>query len=175
MAKNNRAASLEKYIPHDIIQLTKEKVVSIVKQTETNLLHEKYNTLMSFVDMFVDSVKEEIKSRLKSIFDNTGEKSIQTDIGKILLINRTDYKLNDEQSEKLINYMKANSIPIETVFDVEYKIVTKNQKIINQLLDKGYVTKTHKLNKDLLKIALEKNPEIKSFIDIKEIEYIKGL
>lgn len=161
--------ALEKYIPSEILVLNEEKVKNIIAKTDTDTLHKKFNELNFLYDIFTKGVKEEIIKRLKS----SGDNNIETTIGNIVLMKRNDIKVENE--EELIKIMKKNSIPINEIFDEEYELVNKNPKVLKTLLDKNIVAKVYRLNRDKLKIAIEKYKVIKDSVVTKITEYLRGL
>lgn len=161
--------ALEKYIPNDILTLNEERIKSIISKTDTDTLHKKLNELNFLYNIFVKGVKEEIIERLKS----NNETNIETSIGNIVLMKRTDTKVEDE--EELIKIMKNNSIPLNEVFDEEYELVNKNPKVLKTLLNKNIIVKVFRINKDKLKIAMEKYNVIRKSVVTRITEYLKGL
>lgn len=161
--------ALEKYIPSEIIVLNEKKIKDIISKTDTDTLHKKFNELNFLYDIFTKGVKEEIIQRIKSADDT----NIETSIGNIVLMKRSDIKVENE--EELIKVMKNNSISINEVFDEEYEIVNKNPKVLKTLLEKNIIVKVYRLNRDKLKIAMEKYKVIKDSVVIRITEYLRGL
>lgn len=162
-------SALEKYIPSDIIKLTDDKIRDIVKNTDSDTLHKKFNELNFLYNSFVKSTKEELIERIKKSDSN----NIETEIGIITLNTRTDIKVEDETL--LEKNLSKLGIDIHEIYDEDYVLVNKNPKVINTLLKKGIITKVYNLNRDKLKIALKKYEKLAEFVKIRVTEFLKGL
>jgi len=172
MAKD-RLTALEKYIPSDVIKLTEENVKALVKKADTNELHERYNTLMGFVKLFGDSVKEEVIERLKLQVKKGGETSVVTEIGQITLVKRSNTVIDDFSLEKWIE--KQDDMEKSDVFDVRYELVTNNKKVLESLLEKGLVTINWSLNKTKFEKLKKLFPKLSKFEKESPTFYVKGL
>lgn len=174
MAKSKvRDQTLAKIISPDLLDLTKTEIKQLVKFATTEELHDKYARLMGFVELFSPAVKEEIIDRLQKSAKKTGDTTVLTEVGMITLNKRRNTVIDEYSLKKYLR--RKRSLGIDSVYDEDYALVTKNTKVLIQLEEKGLVVKTLVLNKANYNRLKKQNPEFQNFEEDNPTYFLKGL
>lgn len=161
---------LAKIIPIEQFELTKKQISEVVKSSETEELHVTYKKMKGFLDIFEKELKASFLERAKTAKENGGR--LSTSVGDLIPVEKSNWTFN---TEKILKFAEDNGIADGEIFDVQYEIVTKNPKILDDLLKKGIITKIYKTSVGRWNAITRTFPKLLKFAENKPTEYIKGL
>lgn len=164
-------SALVKIIPKEQLEVTEKEITAVVKATDTNELHIAYNKINSFVSFFSSAAKNEIISRIKKTLKKNGNK-VETEIGEISLVERANFEYDED---KLLKFLRKKKLEPDSLFSVDWEIVTKNLKVLNELEWKGLIQKKYKLNSTKAENLVIKYPELVELIHNNPTYYLKNL
>lgn len=162
--------SLVKFFPSGSLDLTKKEIKSVVASSTLNDVHTTYAKMKSFLALFEEEVKNHFLSVGKKL--KAKDQKIVTDLGEITVVSRDNITAEEEKIEK---YIDKNGIPDTEIFDIKYEVVTSNEKVLTQLMEKGYIVKTKKLVPKKLMAAADLYPKLKTMYTNTPTEYLKNL
>lgn len=163
--------ALVKIIPKEQLEATEKEINAVVKATSTNELHIAYNKINSFVSVFSLAAKNEIISRIKKTLKKKGNK-VETEIGEISLVERANFEYDED---KLLKFLKKKKLGLDSLFKIDWEIVTKNNKELNILEEKGLVQKKLKMDSAKAENLVVKYPELVELIYNSPTYYLKNL
>jgi hypothetical protein len=163
--------ALLRIIPREQLEATEKDIKAVVKASSANDLHITYNKINTFVTFFNDTVKRELISRIKKTLAKKGNK-ISTELGDISLVERANFQYD---SELLLKFLKKKKLKEIDLFNANYEVVTKNQKDLVELEDKGLIKKTLKLDSVKAENLIVRYPELQNLITNEPTLYLKNL
>lgn len=159
-------ANIITIIPKQQLEATQKQVTDIVKATDNNMLHDSFVRMRGFFEMFQTAVKDEFIKRTQK------EGKIHTDVGDIQYIERANFTFNED---KISAFLKKKKIADERIYKLDFKIATKNPKVLSKLLDEGHIVETKKIDTKLYDELSKEYPELLKFVENNPTGYIKGL
>lgn len=168
MAEKN---ALVKIIPKEQLEATEKEITAVVKATDTNELHIAYNKINSFVSLFSLVTKNEIISRIKKTLKKNGNK-VETEIGEISLVERANFEYDED---KLLKFLKKKKLGLDSLFKIDWEVVTKNSKELEAMEERGLVQKKLKMDSTKAENLVVKYPELVELIHNNPTYYLKNL
>lgn len=164
-------SALVKIIPKEQLEATEKEIKAVVKATDTNELHIAYNKINSFVLFFSSAAKDEIISRIKKTLKKNGNK-VETEIGEISLVERANFEYDED---KLLKFLKKKKLGLDSLFKIDWEVVTKNSKELEVMEEKGLVQKKLKMDSTKAENLVVKYPELVELIHNSPTYYLKNL
>jgi hypothetical protein len=155
-------------IPKDALELKQRNINAIISSTPNEELHEKYTQMAGIFKMVDTATRVAFKKRLIKLKN----KIIKTATGKITYHERSNYSFEED---KIKLFMKKHKIPVSKMYNVEHSVVTRNKKILRELVSKGILTKVHTLDKEKFSALAEVHPTLLNYVEDNFTTYIKGL
>jgi hypothetical protein len=155
------------------LKITKTQMTQIIKKTDDNDLHIAYLRMKELADLFIGLTKQEFISRVKKFKKKTGQQFI-TELGQLIVAVRNNFKLNVSLTD-FKTWLSKNKIAEEEVFKYDYVLTTKNKKVLDNLVSKGYATIKESVDWKGIENVAKVHKDILDFVDNDPTEYIKGL
>lgn len=134
------AKRITSLVPKANFQLAVKDVTAMIKATPTNTLHLFVAQVKELANMIYSLSKEEFIKRIQSQVDS---KSIDTDVGKVTLVTKRNYVID---KEAITTFLDKNKIDRSECFSFSYKVVSKNQSVLADLIKKGIIVKIEKVD-----------------------------
>lgn len=134
-------------VPKGTFELEKKELTAIIQDSSSDSIHVFANNMKILASSALDIAKGEMLKRIQ----DSDKNSIETSLGKISMVTRKNFTVDEE---KAIKVCEKNNIAKSEYMKAELVVITHNQKVIDAMIEKGYIGKKETLvTKNISKLA----------------------